>query len=100
MSILFVALALLAPTLPAPSPTPVVFQATNPEAASAYGTMAECELALGPPADGTSEAGVDQGERRGSRFNRSAGNISRCEMVDGEPMITVYPTGQKGRSGQ
>ena len=100
MSFLYIALALLAPPLSLQNTTPVIFQATNPEAALAYRTMAECELALGPPADGTSEAGVDQGERRGSRFNRLAGNISRCEMVDGEPVITVYPTGRKGRSGR
>ena len=88
MIILFVALALLAPPLPTQAASPVIFQATNPEAASEYKTMAECELALG------------QGERRGSRFNRSVGNISRCEMVDGEPMITVYPVGQKSRSSR
>ena len=32
-------------------------------------------------------------QARGTVFNRAAGNTTRCEMVDGEPMIVVIPKG-------
>lgn len=93
----FLAFALLALPLPALADCPVVFQATSANQASGFKTMAECETALGRPVKIQGKAGADQNERRGTVFNRAAGNTSLCEMVAGEPVITVYPAGQKAR---
>ena len=74
-------------TLSAPvaAKEPAVFVMTSAEKASGYKTLAECEAALG---EADQRTGL-----RGSRFNRDAGNMSRCEMVEGEPLIVVYPKG-------
>ena len=85
----------MSPFLPS-ADEPAIFVATNAEKASGFETLADCELALG-------DAGPDQGGALnsdgagppGSRFNRNAGNISRCEIVDGEPLIVVYPKGHE-----
>lgn len=59
-----------------------LFVAVNSERASGFRSLAQCENAL------TGRDGA-----RGTRFNRAAGNISRCEMVAGEAVIVVYPKG-------
>ena len=73
---------------------PAMFQAVSAEKASGFASLAECEQVLGAPA--TEQGKVPdaaQSGARGSLFNRNAGNMSRCEMVDGEPLIVVYPKG-------
>ena len=61
---------------------PPLFVATSAERASGFSSLAECEQAsIGP--DGVP----------GTRFNRAAGNVSRCEMVSGEAVVVVYPKG-------
>lgn len=85
MIILAVALAMTTLSGQAPVADPAIFVLTNAEKASGFATLGECERALGP-AKRPSEA-------RGSLFNRNAGNISRCEIVHGEPMVVVYPKG-------
>ena len=78
----FLAAALALAALQAPASNPPVFMAVLAETASGFESMADCEKSLGP---------AKRGARRGSLFNRKAGNISRCQMVDGEPMIVVIP---------
>ena len=78
------AIAILLSQLPpsdevAPLP---LFVATSAERASGFSSLAECEEALIGP-DGVP----------GTRFNRAAGNTSRCEMVSGEAVVVVYPKG-------
>jgi hypothetical protein len=64
--------------------------ATNPERASAFSDLAQCNDALGRAETREALNGKPR-ILRGSLFNRAAGNTSHCEMVDGEPMIVVYP---------
>lgn len=97
---LFVAFALASLPLPALAAHPIIFQATSADKASGFKTMAECEAALGRPAKRRGKAAKGTSSQRGTIFNRTAGNVSRCEMVAGEPQVTVYPTGQKGRSAR
>jgi len=72
---------------------------TNPELADGFMSRRACEQALGDPGN---DPRSDQGkattarlenslERSGSAFNRSRGNMSRCELVDGEYLILVIP---------
>lgn len=97
---LFVAFALSSLTLPAVAAPPSIFQATSAEKASGFRSMAECEAALGLPARHRTKAGAAGNMVRGSVFNRAAGNISRCEMVAGEPVMVVYPTLHRVRAGR
>jgi len=97
---LFAALALASLSFPAIAARPVIFQATNPEKASGFRTIAECKAALGPPATHRGKASDRTSELRGTMFNRTAGNVSRCELVAGEPYMVVYPTGQQARSAR
>lgn len=94
MSKLFVAFALSSLSSPALAHRPVIFEATNADKASGFRSMAECETALGRPAARRGKAVVARSTSRGSAFNRQAGNVSRCEMIAGEPQIVVYPTGR------
>ena len=80
------ALALSTLPPPATASAPAVFVLTSAEKASGFQSLAECEQALGT----AGKQGL-----RGSRFNRTAGNVSRCEVVDGEPLIVVYPRGHQ-----
>lgn len=82
------ALALSTLSPPATASAPAVFVLTSAEKASGFQSLAECEQALGS----AGEQGL-----RGSRFNRTAGNPSRCEIVAGEPLIVVYPKGHEPR---
>lgn len=99
MTKLFVAFAvtLVSVPLPALATRPVIFQATNADKASGFGSMAECEIALGRPARYRATIGVQKSALRGSAFNRQAGNVSRCELIAGEPQIVVYPSGRPSR---
>lgn len=97
---LFVAFAftLVSVPLPALAIRPVIFQATSADKASGFGSMAECEMALGQAAAYRGPVSVDRSALRGTAFNRQAGNVSRCELIAGEPQIVVYPTGRPSRA--
>lgn len=95
---LFVALALVSLSFPALAARPVIFEATSADKASAFRTMVECEAALGPSAKHRGKTAIGASELRGTLFNRTAGNVSRCEWVAGDPYIVVYPAGQKAQS--
>jgi len=98
MRILFVAFALMAlPVLAAP--VPVIFEATSADKASGFRSMAECEAALGLPAEHRGKADVGKNASRGSSFNRAAGNISRCEIIEGQPVLIVYPNDRREGAG-
>lgn len=95
---LLVAFALLSLPVSALAARPVIFEATSADKASGFRSMAECDAALGLPVRQRGKADVANGGVRGSMFNRAKGNISRCELVDGEPMIVVYPAAQRVRA--
>ena len=94
MQILTVACALAMLSNGALAQKPNVVVATNPEMASGFRSLAECELSLGPPGQlqGAPLAGAPN-TLRGTAFNRAAGNTSRCEVIQGEHMVVVYPKG-------
>ena len=75
--ILFLSTSAIAAATASP-PAPV--SAVLGERASEFGSLAECNAAIGA-AD----------TARGSAFNRAHGNVTRCAMVDGEPMVIVTP---------
>ena len=81
---LAIALALTAVSAPGTAQRPAIFVATSAEKASGFASLAECERAIGD----ARRAGP-----RGTAFNRNAGNTTRCEMVEGEPLVVVYPRG-------
>ncbi len=56
---------------------------TSAELADGFKNRGECEAALG--------GGRGKAQLLGSAFNRAHGNISRCEKVDGEYHLVVYP---------
>ena len=91
MSSLFGAIALVALAAPGSAAPPVIFEATSADRATGFRTMAECEAALGPAIAVRAPNARDKRMARGTAFNRRAGNVSRCEMVAGEPLIVVYP---------
>ena len=92
MPALALALALAALPVPAMTQPAAMSVATLPERDSAFATLAECEQSLVPANESAGAAlAPGQGTPRGSLFNRTAGNTSRCEMVDGEPLIIVTP---------
>lgn len=100
MRILFVAFALMSLPFPAlAGPRPVVFEATSADKASGFRSMAECEAALGLPAEHRGKADVGKNASRGSSFNRAAGNISRCEIIEGQPVLIVYPNDRREGAG-
>ena len=88
-----IVLALLLGAAPpaGPAPRPGVVIATNAERDTAYQDLAECEVALERTRRG--RAGADGAARAGTLFNAARGNISRCEVVHGEPTVVVYPRG-------
>ena len=95
---LAVAFAVAMSPFPANADDLAIFVATSAEKASGFETLAECEVALG--ASGTDQGNSLDGQGagfRGSLFNRNAGNTSRCEVVDGEALIVVYPKGYKAQ---
>lgn len=87
-------IALLVAVLTLASPgyarKPQAVIATNPEKETAFTDLAECRQALAAPRK-TNPTAVAGGPSEGSLFNRAQGNISRCELVDGEALIVVYP---------
>ena len=89
MHFLVAALAMTTFSAQVPAGDRVVFAMTNAETAAGFETLADCEQALGEPDQRTG--------LRGSLFNREAGNISRCELVDGEALVVVYPKGYAPR---
>jgi len=94
MRVLAMALALTMLPVPAIAATPDIFEAILSEKASGFRDMAECQKALGDEALERGDANAGKQEApRGSHFNRTRGNISRCEMFEGEPLIVVYPKG-------
>lgn len=96
---LALAYAMMSLSVPVAATDPTVFVAVSAEKASGFETLAECEEALGGPDEQLGNARADQQTSpRGSRFNRTAGNISRCEVVEGEPLIVVYPKGHEALS--
>jgi len=87
MPILALAFALATAALPAG-----ISVATLAERATPFATLAECEESLAPALTRSPKALAARHDvRRGSLFNRTAGNISRCEIIDGEPQIVVFP---------
>jgi hypothetical protein len=89
------ALVLTLAALPLPAiarPAPV--SAVLGENASGFKNLGDCEQTLdGPSRHSAKKIGNKRGTRRGSMFNRAAGNMSRCEMIEGEPLIVVIPRG-------
>jgi len=81
LPILLAVMLPVAPLLAAP------IQATLGERSSGFSDLAECRAALGG----------DQAPR-GSVFNRAHGNISRCEMIEGEARIVVIPRGHGAKT--
>jgi hypothetical protein len=62
------------------------------EKASGFKSLAECEQTLaGSGLYSLKNLGGERSVVRGSVFNRAAGNLSRCEMIGGEPLIVVVP---------
>ncbi len=82
---------------------PTIFVATLGETANGFKDLAECEIALrASTKNGQALANqshpVASSVARGSLFNRTHGNASRCETVQGEPVIVVYPKGAYSKS--
>ena len=72
----------------ATDPGPVV--ATNPERETGYTDLGECRKAL----EATAKPGLAGASgTTGSLFNQAQGNVSRCELVQGEVLVVVYPRG-------
>ena len=94
------AIALVSIAVPAAAAAPptVIFQATSADRATGFRSMAECEAALGRSIATRAREAAGRQELRGTAFNRRAGNITRCEMIEGEPVVVVYPTGRQVRA--
>ncbi len=91
----FMILALLASVATSVSAQgPAVFVATTAERASGFKDLADCQrnIAATPQRDAKVQSGKHDGGH-GSVFNRAHGNVTRCEMVEGEAMVVVYPRG-------
>ena len=80
---------------PALAVAPKAFAATLSSSADGFKSLAECESTL-RRSTGVKASGGERGMRSGSLFNRTQGNISRCEMIQGEATIVVYPKGYVG----
>ncbi len=96
------ALALAVLPLPAIAKSPV-FVAILSETAGGFRSLAECEAVLRGPGKGAlvgSPRQLAPGAQAGSLFNRTHGNLSRCEMVEGEPSIVVYPKGYSAENNR
>ena len=93
MQFLAMSLALAGQPLPATALPAGVFVAILAEKASGFKTLAECEQAIALAPKVEQERLVRLESNRGSLFNRAAGNTTRCEIVDGEPLIVVVPKG-------
>ena len=85
-------LAMLLTAMPAGAADPKIFVATNPEREAGFASLAECEDSLGS----TQHSG--DVVRSGSVFNREHGNTTRCELVDGVPLVVVYPSAPAAES--
>lgn len=83
---IFIAVLLLASF---PASARDIVSATNPEALPGHRNLADCEASLGA---------ADKTGLRGTVFNRLRGNISRCEIIQGEPQIVVQIKGQAKKS--
>ena len=83
------ALSLLAASGAPNAERPRAVVAVNAEKASGFASLAECEQALGPRTK-TARSGRSG---RGNLLNRAQGNRSKCLVVDGEPLIVVFPRG-------
>lgn len=95
---LTVAILLAALCSPAAAPARERVSATNPESAAGYRDLADCERSLGAAGKVHGSAAAQRGTGpRGTLFNRTRGNISRCEMVHGEPQVVVYVKGDDGK---
>ncbi len=73
---------------------PAVMVATNPERASGFKGLTDCQKNIAATRE--RDAMVRNGKPntgQGTVFNRTHGNITRCEMVEGEAMVVVYPRG-------
>ena len=84
--------------LPAIASGPAIFAATLSETVNGFKNLATCETVLRGPDKHDDKALAERpGGQRGSLFNRTQGNVSRCEMVQGEAVIVVYPKGYAGK---
>lgn len=93
-----VAILLAALTAPAAASAQEPVSATNPESAAGYRDLADCERSLEAAGKTQGSAGAQREKSpRGTLFNRTRGNISRCEMVHGEPLVVVYVNGDDGK---
>lgn len=91
------ALALTLAMLPTSAiAAPRIFAATLADTDAGFKTLADCEIALRGSGEVRARANAHSAQR-GTLFNRTNGNISRCEMVHGEPTIVVYPKGYVGK---
>ncbi len=100
---LALALALAVLPLPAIAKSPDVFVAILSETADGFDNLTECEAVLRGARKGAlvgSPRQLAPGAQAGSLFNRTHGNLSRCEMVQGEPSIVVYPKGYSVESNR
>ena len=89
------ALALIALPISANAAASPPVAATSAERASGFRDLADCQGTL-DGAPGSGQADADKTTRAaGTLFNRAHGNISRCEMVEGEALIVVYPAGTR-----
>ncbi len=86
----FAMLASVATSVSAQGPT--VFVATAAERTSGFKDLADCQrtIAATPQRDAKVQSGKHDGGH-GSVFNRTQGNITRCEMIEGEALVVVYP---------
>ena len=85
------ALAVATLTSPVGTQTPKMVSATNPESASGFRDLAHCEEPIGGLEEPLGKASTRKDSSRlGSRFNRAAGNLSRCESIDGEYLVVIY----------
>ena len=87
---LFIALASIATSGSAQGPSVVV--ATNAERASGFKDLADCQrnVAATRQRDAKVRSGKHDGGK-GSVFNRTHGNLTRCEVIEGEALVVVYP---------
>lgn len=81
--------------LPAPAVAhPPVFAAVLAEKATGFTSLAECERAIArKPTLTPQQRRARLRSTRGALFNRLAGNTTRCELVNGEPLTVVVPRG-------
>jgi len=102
MSKFLIAVAALALAQPAFAQGDRAISLTNAETAAGFASFRECEAVLTGSAQaasaGSASGSVGDAIASGSIVNRAGGHVSRCEQVEGEYLIVVYPA--RARSGR